>query len=98
MESMVEENGNSSLDPLGVGDVANQVGVPANLSATSLSDCVTSQQSASSGTTLLTTSANIVQFIPASSIQVYVMYNIYIYIKFKFVFIKPLFSFLVQNT
>lgn len=71
MESMVEENGNSSLDPLGVGDLATQVGVAASGTATSLSNCAPSQQTATSATTLLTSNNSIVQFIPASSVQVF---------------------------
>lgn len=57
MDSMVEENGNTSLDPLGEGNVA-----------TSASDGSTPQQTSSA--TILTTTANIVQFIPTQNIQV----------------------------
>ncbi|XP_037028623.1 cyclic AMP response element-binding protein B isoform X4 [Bradysia coprophila] len=62
MDSMVEENGNSSLDPLGDGTSI----------ATSVSDGSAPQQT-TSGTTILTTTANIVQFIPATNNQV--LYN-----------------------
>lgn len=58
MDSMVEENGNSSLDPLGDGTTI----------ATSVSDGSAPQQT-TSGTTILTTTANIVQFIPATNNQ-----------------------------
>ncbi|XP_037028637.1 cyclic AMP response element-binding protein B isoform X16 [Bradysia coprophila] len=58
MDSMVEENGNSSLDPLGDGTSI----------ATSVSDGSAPQQT-TSGTTILTTTANIVQFIPATNNQ-----------------------------
>lgn len=57
MDSMVEENGNTSLDPLGEVNVA-----------TSASDGSTPQQTSSA--TILTTTANIVQFIPTQNIQV----------------------------
>lgn len=63
MDSMVEENGNSSLDPLGDGTSI----------ATSVSDGSAPQQT-TSGTTILTTTANIVQFIPATNNQV--LYNV----------------------
>lgn len=63
MDSMVEENGNSSLDPLGDGTSV----------ATSVSDGSAPQQT-TSGTTILTTTANIVQFIPATNNQV--LYNV----------------------
>lgn len=60
MESMVEENGNSSLEPLGGAEVP---------SATS--DGSSPQQHTSSATTILTTTAaNIVHFIPTQNIQV----------------------------
>lgn len=55
MESMVEENGNSSLEPLGDGGVV-------------ASDGASPQQTSSA--TILTTTANIVQFIPSQNIQV----------------------------
>ena len=58
MESMVEENGNSSLDPLG--DAPASLGNP-----------LSPQQTTSGNTTILTTSsANLVHFIPAQNIQV----------------------------
>lgn len=63
MDSMVEENGNSSLDPLGDGTSI----------ATSVSDGSAPQQTTSGTTILTTTAANIVQFIPATNNQV--LYN-----------------------
>lgn len=71
MDSMVEENGNSSLDPLGDGTSI----------ATSVSDGSAPQQTAS-GTTILTTTANIVQFIPATNNQV--LYNVRTNFNFSF--------------
>lgn len=59
MDSMVEENGNSSLDPLGDGTSI----------ATSVSDGSAPQQTTSGTTILTTTAANIVQFIPATNNQ-----------------------------
>lgn len=78
MDSMVEENGNSSLDPLGDG------------TSIATSDGSAPQQT-TSGTTILTTTANIVQFIPATNNQV--LYNV----RTKSFFLSNLKDVLVSN-
>lgn len=67
MESIVEENGNSALDPLADTSVSQQSndGTLQNSSSSSAAGI-----GGPSGNTVLTTAANIVQFIPAQSIQV----------------------------
>uniref|UniRef100_A0A0K8TPF6 Putative camp response element binding protein n=1 Tax=Tabanus bromius TaxID=304241 RepID=A0A0K8TPF6_TABBR len=57
MESLVEENGNTSIDPL---DTSGQV---------SSQETNNVQQNSSNTNTVLTSAANIVQFLPAQSIQ-----------------------------
>lgn len=73
---MVEENGNSSLDPLGgesasthnnSDETSTQHAQQTQLSTSSLHH---HHQNASPSAAVLATSANIVQFIPAQSIQV----------------------------
>lgn len=78
MESnMVEENGNSSLDPLGgesasthnnSDEISTQQSQQTQLSTSSLHHH--HHQNASPSAAVLATSANIVQFIPAQSVQV----------------------------
>lgn len=73
---MVEENGNSSLDPLGgesasahnnSDETSTQQSQHTQLSTSSLHH---HHQNASPSAAVLATSANIVQFIPAQSVQV----------------------------